>query len=685
MKGLDEYTKFRRLAAEQLQRGDRPWRVCLTEMELYMKACRELAAAVSDSFFTERSIDELETIREGLFGAAAPREYEDGWLYPPYAKRQLGEETGGLLSMVYADLLTAGGFYALQGNQARLDALAGLCDTCRQACINEMEAGHAGCLQKALESRYLVLTDIFAGDSVRSMVSADEDSVISRILAPETDLSDLRYLYRYGYPVGDNEKTLAGFLNGLPAQQIETLATVFVGGYIKGFAVTGKDISIKKTVKIEYPVGFERVIRRVVELFAEEGLTATFVPEPVLSLTGRDGDKRGVYATAFNRCFDYDHKDDKGWYLSEAFNRRRLTVMEACFEELRTEAGEHGGPAVIEVFGEKECKPDPQSRNYTYTEEQTRLNLAFMMKSQELTTGFIPGEERSFTVIAFPVPEIGEAFEEIFRKIVEINTLDYALYRDIQQRLIDALDAGVAVEVKGANGNDTDMHVVLHELSDPGTQTNFENCVADVNIPVGEVFTSPVLEGTNGTLFVSHVYLGGYEYHDLRLEFQDGMVTKYQCSDFAEEEECRRLIEDNILHHHATLPIGEFAIGTNTLAYRLARDYGIMDKLPILIMEKTGPHFAVGDTCYSYAEDIPMRNPDGRECIARDNSISVLRRSADEEERHRAYFHCHTDITIPFDELGRITVLGKDGRKTDIIRDGRFVLEGTEALNTPLC
>ena len=38
-----------------------------------------------------------------------------------------------------------------------------------------------------------------------------------------------------------------------------------------------------------------------------------------------------------------------------------------------------------------------------------------------------------------------------------------------------------------------------------------------------------------------------------------------------------------------------------------------------MIAEKMGPHFAVGDTCYSWAEDTPVYNPDGKEIIARDN------------------------------------------------------------------
>ena len=128
------------------------------------------------------------------------------------------------------------------------------------------------------------------------------------------------------------------------------------------------------------------------------------------------------------------------------------------------------------------------------------------------------------------------------------------------------------------------------------------------------------------------------------------MVEKYTCTNFEDEAENKNYIRDNVLMHHETLPMGEFAIGTNTTAYRMARDYDIADKLPILIAEKTGPHFAVGDTCYSHEEDNLSYNPDGKAIIARDNEISIR----------------------------------KDGTTEDIIADGRFVLAGTEALNGPL-
>ena len=88
----------------------------------------------------------------------------------------------------------------------------------------------------------------------------------------------------------------------------------------------------------------------------------------------------------------------------------------------------------------------------------------------------------------------------------------------------------------------------------------------------------------------------------------------------------------------------------------------------------------MGDTCYSWSEDTAVYNPDGREIIARDNEVSLLRK----EDISRAYFGCHTDITIPYEELGSISVCLENGEKAEIIRDGRFVLPGTEELNLPL-
>ena len=78
-------------------------------------------------------------------------------------------------------------------------------------------------------------------------------------------------------------------------------------------------------------------------------------------------------------------------------------------------------------------------------------------------------------------------------------------------------------------------------------------------------------------------------------------------------------------------------------------------------------------------EDNIVYNPNGKEIISRDNEISILRKT----EPEKAYFNCHTDITIPYDEIGSISAVSEDGSETVIIENGRFVLAGCEELNKP--
>ena len=167
---------------------------------------------------------------------------------------------------------------------------------------------------------------------------------------------------------------------------------------------------------------------------------------------------------------------------------------------------------------------------------------------------------------------------------------------------------------------------------------------------------------------------------ELKVWFKDGRIENWSCGNFADDKANRNYFFENVMYHHETLPLGEFAIGTNTAAYCMAQKYQIADKLPILIAEKMGPHFAVGDTCYSWEEDVKVYNPDGKEIVARENEISACRK----EDPGKAYFNCHTDITIPYEELGELYGVRADGSKIVIISNGKFVLPGTEELNRAL-
>lgn len=623
----------------------------------------EIIAEVLEAREKDSSLTDLIRWNTLLYEDVKGDAYETSLANPAYAVKKYGKKTGQYLCWYYA-----------RCRDAIIPAYEK--DTYQVTIRMELFLQAVSVLETEEETdRYLKETMYyFVHDydeeqmdrNIRTMLCPEQGLVYDIVM--NSDFSDLSYLYRYGDHISENEKKMAVFLAGLPEEMLASMASTYTEGYRKGFEIAGIDLSQKRSVQIRYNIGFEPMVRQAVHQFEKMGLKPVFTR------------RNGVFTTSPNRQYPYDHRYDEALYLNKALVQERLKLAEKIYEKYRVEASEYAGPAVIEVFGEKLFEPVTKKESPSYTKAQEKLSVEYTRDSSLIQNRYIPQDSYSFTIIAYPIPEIGDSFEEIFRETVKVNTLDMEEYRKIQQVLIDALDQGDSVHVTGRGDNHTDLTVKLHELSDPASQTNFENCLADVNIPVGEVFTSPVLKGTNGTLHVTQVYLNELCYRDLEVVFEDGMIASYTCSNYEKEEENRKYIKENVLHNRDTLPMGEFAIGTNTTAFVMGRRYGIEAKLPILIAEKTGPHFAVGDTCYSMSEEVVLHNPDGKEIIAKENECSALRHT----DPAKAYFNCHTDITIPYDELGDITVHTKTGEAIALIREGRFVLPGTESLNRVL-
>lgn len=654
-----------------------PYREYFQHVARFILKLDELKQNVESGKQKEMSEEELQEEMKDLYADELEANYEKSYANPAYAVLVLGGELGSFLSAVYTEIRGSISYVQEQRMEYVVIGAELLIEI-----YNKFEEEKQPQPESLKEIFYWYASDycdVFAADRIKDQIDPESGCFIVNMIMNE-DLSDLRYLYRMGEYVGENERGTAAYLNSLPQEKIDKMADTFSEGYRIGFVNTGKDLSKKSVVNIYYAMGFERIVKKAIENFEKMGLKPTIFRTSHSVITRGRNSQIGFFNISGNKQYVYDHRDDIGLVMDKQYVERKLEVMRTTYEQNKEIAAGYAGPAVIDIFGEKTFVPQAKPEAVKLSEKQEELLVAMNGRAGRLTNEYLPGDERSFTIISWPVPEIGEQYHEIFDETIKINTLDYKLYQKVQQTMIDALDKGEYVKVTGSGENQTDLKVMLHPLADPAKETIFENCVADVNIPVGEVFTSPVLEGTEGTLFVSKVFLHGLPYYNLKISFKEGKITEYTCTNFDSEEENKKYIFDNILHNHQTLPIGEFAIGTNTTAYAVAKKYDIADKYTILIAEKTGPHFAVGDTCYSWAEDVKVYNPDGKEIIARDNSISILRK----EDPSKAYFQCHTDITIPYDELGSIVVVAKDGTETEIIRDGRFVLPGTEILNEPL-
>lgn len=639
------------------------------EFSSYFSKMADLLLYVNEIYDTkERTLEQLKQWNRIWYEEISQEQYAHSFGNPEFCTEKFGKEYGQIFAFLYAEM-RSGFIYAIEERLFDLVINNELFLEISNLFLSGEE--HPQKIKHIVFDHMRDYSEDVFEYRIREQLDPELDFATKIVM--ESDLSDPDILYQYGEYISENEIDTLRFLNKLPQEEITAMAKTYVDGFHEGFIINNIDMSPKRSVNIRYTIGFEPVVREAVRLFSEIGLAPIIYRSGVSVLT-RGLHKIGYVSSSPNPQYEYDHRYDQAIFFDNRFMKHKLECYHNAYEHYKDEAYVFAGPACMETFGKIPFLPENKEENLKLSKKQQELSVEFQMKASEIMNQYIKPEQRSFTIISYPIPEIGDNFEEIFKEVVKVNTLDKDKYRQIQQHLIDTLNQAVEVHIKGKGKNKTDLYVAMHEMDDPSKETNFENCLADVNIPVGEVFTSPKLTGTNGVLHVGEVYLNDLKFIDLEITFKDGMISEYTCKNFKTEEENKAFIKENLLYNRDTLPMGEFAIGTNTTAYVMAKTYDILYQLPILIVEKMGPHFAVGDTCYSHCEETEVHNPDGKEIVAKYNECS----------KEGEYFQCHTDITIPYEELDSICAITLGGDEILLIKDGKFVLSGTETLNEPL-
>lgn len=623
----------------------------------FIAVVNEIVQAVKTGKMDEMAEEELKSLNSRLYNDIVKSNYDNSYANPEIAVSAFGEGLGRILSLVYVNVrkkIEDAFSYRLFNLVPAIELFNKVFDILAkdEKAVEEVKEFVNTTFYERLDDEY----------EVKLRTYFDEKMNYATSIVLDSDLDNLSYLYKYDSVITEREIKIAEYFKNMPEEKIQSMADTFTNGYIRGYKEGNLDINYKKFVAVMYPIGFEKMAKLAKANFDKVGLKTIYK----------------IYQPYFtNRQYEYDHRQDYAMYLDEKYVDKALAVLDTNIDKNKEILKGYGSVAAIDIFGAENFEPKNKKEAITLSESQTKVDANWNRMFNIKATKAFENDKAAFTIIAYPTPEIGDKFEEIFNETVKINNLDNDLYTEIQQNIIDVLDKAEYVHVTGMGDNKTDLKVNLYKLNDPEKETKFENCVASVNIPVGEVFTSPVLKDTTGKLHVTSVFLNGLNYKNLEIDLVDGMIKDYTCDNFESEEENKKLIKEKILANNETVPIGEFAIGTNTTAYVMGKKYGIEDKLPILIAEKTGPHFAMGDTCFSMAEDNKTYNPNGKQIMAKDNECSILRKT----DVTKAYFSCHTDITIPYDELGEISAINKDGSKTVIIEKGRFVLPGTEKLN----
>ena len=430
--------------------------------------------SLRDGSWDIRSAAEMRKINRELYEDVLAENYGTSYANPTYAAKQLGEY-GQLLSALYTELRAAIPYVF----EERLDYLTILQELFLEVyhCFEAEEKPELKALKHIFYWYASDYSDVFLADRIVEQLNPECSFALDIIM--NSDFREERFLYRYGEYVTENELGTFWHLQSLPQETLQKMADVYTEGYRIGFVNTGKDLSKKSTVNIRYCLGFEPMIRLAVENFRKMGLIPTIYRAAVSVITKKEQFKIGYYGAIANKQYEYDHRCDVGLVLDKRFVERKLDVLKNTYEKNKELAAGFAGPACVEIFGENPFSPETRPEAVILTEAQDKLSLLYDSKSGQLTNQYIKGEERSYTIVAYPVPEIGPQYREIFDEVIQINTLDAGLYERVQQTLIDALDQGEYVHILGKGENQTDLRVHLHSLRNPEKETIFENCVAD--------------------------------------------------------------------------------------------------------------------------------------------------------------------------------------------------------------
>ena len=465
------------------------------DVTIFLLELENVRRKIADGSWERYSLKQKQSLNEILYSALLGDHYKKNYANPAYAEK-LGLEMGQLLSMLCAEM-RSGIPYAFEN---RMDYLTILYELFIEVynCFENTEEPSPKEIRDILYWYASDYCDVFLADRMEEQI--DPECSFAADIIENADLETDDYLYRFGEYITENELGTARHLRSLPEETLKKMADVYTEGYRIGFINTGKDLSIKSTVNIRYTLGFEKVIRLAIENFRAMGLKPVIYRAASSVITKREQYKIGYHGAIASQQYEYDHRQDQALFLDKRYIERRLEVAcKTVYEKNKELAAGFAGPACMETFGEKPFSPETsRRRRRVYTESQRSLALEYDSRSGQLTNQYIKGEERSFTIVAWPVPEIGEQYPEIFNEVIRINTLDAALYDKGSADAYRRSGPGGLCTCAGQRGKpDGYPGEAVRQLNDPEKETLFENCVADVNIPVGEVFTSPCT-GRNG-------------------------------------------------------------------------------------------------------------------------------------------------------------------------------------------
>ena len=155
-----------------------------------------------------------------------------------------------------------------------------------------------------------------------------------------------------------------------------------------------------------------------------------------------------------------------------------------------------------------------------------------------------------------------EAFEDFY---FDVCNLDYPRLAKALRPLVERMEAARTVHITGP---DTDLTFSIEGIP-------VVPCAGEMNIPDGEVFTSPVRDSVNGRVkFNTPTIYQGSSFDGVRLEFRDGKIVASDC-DGGDKDKLRAIFDSD----EGARYVGEWSIGCNPRIFQPMRDILFDEKI----------------------------------------------------------------------------------------------------------
>ena len=348
---------------------------------------------LKDKELDDLSLEELKNLQSLLYKGIESN-YETS-LYNPDHMQKKYPKAGRALALLAYELKNMIQMLYRKDFSSYVSMLELFLEIYTKSCLDEDEFDNES-IEDVIYWHFLDYLDINLEERIENTFTLKDRHYIDIIT--KSDLSDPRYLFKFGVYISNSQIELAKFLASLDEDTVKKMASAYVKGYKRGFELAKKDLSSKKYVLIRYYIGFERVIKEAISEFRQMGLEAIIMSAPYRLSDKTAGRNIGAESASANKQCEYDHRYDNAILIKKAFLDRKLAIYENVCEKLKADMALYAGPAVLEVFGEDDFEPENSKNAYTYSEKKNKLFIDARAKQAALLDKYINEEEISFTV-----------------------------------------------------------------------------------------------------------------------------------------------------------------------------------------------------------------------------------------------------------------------------------------------